>query len=167
MSKILEQLNDFRTKIVHIMSNITWLAKQQAEIVLIIILWYIVVLLLLILIHRKTLKRYKKTHEHLIFLYDTIQYQVAKAQYGNPSIQEAKGIKVVIEAEKKNYLANAKIIREEIISIEERLGQQIVSKEQRNTIYKKTKKKAWAKAFMEIIGRFTTCITAGIYKLFW
>lgn len=154
-------------KIVHIMANVSGRAEPQAEILLLVIIWYLVVLRLLLFIHRKLIKKHKRIHEQLIALYDTIRYQVAKAQYSNPTIQDAKGIKVVMESEHKNYLANAKAIREEIVSIEQRLGQRIVSDDQWNTIHKQTKKKAGAKTGMEIIGRLTTLITAGVYKLFW
>lgn len=166
MENILTSLNTFRDRIVHIMANVSWMAEPQAEILLLAILWYIVVLLLLLFIHRKLIRKHKKIHEKLVFLYDTIRYQLAKVQMGNPAIQDAKGIKVMMESEHKNYLANAKAIREEIVSIEQRLWQKIISDDQRKTIHKQTKKKAWAKAFMELIGRFTTLITAGIYKLF-
>ena len=166
-NNILTSLNTFRGKIVHIMANVSGMAEPQAEILLLAILWYIVVLLLLLFIHRKLIRKHRKIHGNLIFLYDTIRYQLAKAQSSNPAIQDAKGIKIVMESEHENYLANAKTIREEIVSIEQKLGQRIVSEDQRKTIYKQTKKKAWAKTGMEIIGRFTTLITAGIYKLFW
>ena len=118
-------------------------------------------------IHRKLLRRHKRIHENLVLLYDMLRYQIAKAQYGNPASQEIKGIKVVMESEHENYLANAKAIKQEILSIEQSLGQQIVSADQRNMINKQTKKKSTAKAFMEIIGRLTTLLTVGIYKLFW
>lgn len=78
-------------------------------------------LLLLTLIHRRLIKRHRRIHENLVLLYDTIRYQVAKAQYENPAIQDAKGIKIVIEANQKNYLTNAKAIKEEIVAIEQRL----------------------------------------------
>ena len=77
--------------------------------------------LLLMLIHRRLLRKSKKTQENLVLLYDTIRYQVARAQYGNPSIQDSKGIRVVFESEHENYSANAKAIKEEILSIEQKL----------------------------------------------
>ncbi len=166
-NSIVDNLSIFRGKIVHIMANVSGMAEPQAEILLLAILWYIVVLLLLLFIHRRLIRKHRKINENLIFLYDMIRYQLAKTQYSNPAIQGVKGIKVVIESEHENYLANAKAIKEEIISIEQKLGQKIVSDDQRNTIHKQTKKKAGAKIGMEIIGRFTTLITAGIYKLFW
>jgi hypothetical protein len=164
---IVEQLGIFRDKIIHIMANISGRTEPKAEMILLIILGYIVVLLFLLFIHRKLIKRHKRIHEHSIFLYDTIRYQVAKAQYSNPSIQESKGIKVVMESEQENYLANTKAIREEIMNIEQHVGQKIIGDDQRDTISRQTKKKNTAKAFMEIIGRLTTLITAGVYKLFW
>lgn len=96
---------------------------------------------MLLFIHSKLIKKHKRTHENLVTLYDTIRYQVAKAQYGNASIQDSKGIQVVMESEHKNYLANAQAIKEEILSIEQKLGQQIVSEDQWKTISKQTKKK--------------------------
>ena len=100
-------------------------------------------------------------------MYDTIRYQVAHTQYGNPSIQESKGIKVMIDTEHKNYLANSEAIKQEILSMEQTLGQQIISSDQWNIVNKQTKKKKSVKIVLEIIGRFTTVITVGIYKLFW
>jgi len=167
MEKILTSLNTFRSKIVHIMTNISGLQNTEAEILLIVILWYIVGLLLLVFIHRKISKKHKSIHENIIFLYDTIRYQVAKMQYENPAIQDSKGIKVVMESEHKNYLANIKAIKEEILSIEQKLGQQIVSDDQWKKISQQNKKKSKTKIFTQLIGRFTTLITAGIYKLFW
>lgn len=166
-NKIVASLNTFRSKIVHIMANVSGWAEPEAEILLLIILGYIVLLLLLLFIHRRLIRKHKKTHENLVFLYDTIRYQIAKAQYENPAAQWIKGIKVVMESEHESYLPNAKEIREEIISIEQKLGQRIISDEQWNTIKRQTKKKAGIKTLMEIIGRFTTLITAGVYKFFW
>jgi len=167
MESIVEQLNIFRGKIIHIMANVSGRTEPKAEILLLVILWYIVLIFLLLFIHRRILRKHKKIHENLVFLYDTIRYQVAKAQYGNPAAQDSKWIKVVMESEHESYLANAKAIKEEIISIEQKLGQKIISDDQRKVIAKETKRKWWAKTFMEIIGRFTTLITAGVYKLFW
>ena len=137
----MESLNLFRNKIVHIMANISGRAEPKAEIFLLVILGYIVMICLLAFIHRKIIKKHKRIHENLIFLYDTIRYQVAKIQHNNPAIQDTKSIKIVIEAEHKNYLTNAKAIREEILSIEQKLGQQIVSDNQWKVIIKQTKKK--------------------------
>jgi len=100
-----------------------------------------VLIFLLLFIHRRILRKHKKIHENLVFLYDTIRYQIAKAQYGNPAAQDSKGIKIVMESEHENYLANAKAIKEEIASIEQKLGQKIVSDDQRAAIAKQTKKK--------------------------
>lgn len=98
--------------------------------------------MLLLFIHRRLIKRHRRMHENLVLAYDTIRYQLAKAQYANSSIQDAKGIKIVFESEHDNYLANAKAIKDEIASIEQRLGQKIVADDQRNMITKQTKKKA-------------------------
>ncbi|MDD3663386.1 MAG: hypothetical protein PHT84_06020 [Candidatus Pacebacteria bacterium] len=70
-----------------------------------------------------------------------MRYQVSKAQYGNPAIQENAGINVVIKNEHKDYLHNTTAIKEEINKIEQQLGQQIVTEEQRKTINKQIKKK--------------------------
>ena len=164
---IVAQLDSFRAKIVHIMANVSGRAEPEAEIVLLVILWYIVCILLLMFIHRKLLKRQKKIHENLVSLYDTIRYQVAKAQYSNPVIQDSKWIKVVIESEHESYLKNAKIIKEEILSIEQKLGQQIITTDQRNIITKQSKKKNTVTMFVQLIGRLTTVLTVGIYKVFW
>jgi hypothetical protein len=118
-------------------------------------------------IHRKLLRKHKRTHENLVLSYDTIRYQVARAQYGNPAIQDSKGIKVVMESEHENYLANAKAIKEEIFSIEQKLGQKIISDDQWNAITKQTKKKRLLMVFVQLIGRLITLLTVGIYKLFW
>jgi hypothetical protein len=64
-------------------------------------------------------------------------------------------------------LANAKAIKEEILSIEQKLGQQIISTDQRSIINKQSKKKNNVTVFVQIIGRLTTAITVGIYKVFW
>lgn len=113
------------------------------------------------------MKRHKRIYQGLVQLYDTLRYQVANAQYTNPTIQDRKWVKVTIEADQKNYLDNAKAIKDEILSIEQTLGQTIVSEDQRKAINKQTKKKHAAKIFVEIIGRLTTLLTVGIYKLFW
>jgi len=154
-------------RILHIFVNITGLSPELAEIVLIVILGYVLLIVLLISIHRKLLKKHMKIYKDLVLMYDTIRYHVAHTQYGNPSIQESKGIKVMIDAEHKNYLANSEAIKQEILSMEQTLGQQIISSDQWNTVSKQTKKKKSVKIVLEIIGRFTTVITVGIYKLFW
>lgn len=164
---IVEQLGIFRGKIVHIMANVSGRTEPQAEMVLLLILGYIVIVLLLLFIHRRTLRKYKRIHENLVFLYDSIRYQVAKVQYSNPAIQDTKGVKVVFESEHENYGTNAKKIKEEILLIEQKLGQKIVSDNQRKTIARQTARKSSAKAFVNIIGRCTTLITAGVYRLFW
>ncbi len=167
MQNIVDQLNGFRASIVHIMANVSGRGEAEAEMLLLGILWYIVLLLLLMFIHRKLLRKQKKTHENLVVLYDTIRYQVARAQYGNPIIQDSKWIQIVIQADHKNYLTQAKTIKEEILSLEQKLGQQIITTEQRNIITKQAKKKHIISIFVQIIGWFTTLITVGIYKLFW
>ena len=154
-------------RILHIFVNITGLSPELAEIVLLVILGYIVLILLLISIHRKLLKKQKKIQENLVLLYDTIRYQVAKAQYGNPTIQDTKGVNVAIEAEHKNYPANHEAIKQEILSIEQKFGQQIISTDQWNIISKQTKKKKSVNICVQIIGRLTTVLMVGIYKLFW
>jgi len=110
-------------------------------------------------IHRKLLRRQKRIHENLVLLYDTLRYQVARAQYSNPIIQDNKGIKVVIESEYENYLVNAKVIGEEIASIEQKLGQQIITTDQRSLIKKQSKKKNNVTIFVQLIGRLTTLLT--------
>ena len=160
-------LENFRANIVHIMTNITWRESNESEIVLLAILWYIVILLLLIRIHRKLLRKHKKIHENIVALYDTIRYQVARAQYGNETIQANKWIDIILTSDHKNYLANAKTIKQEIIDIEQKLGQQIITDNQRKIITKQSKKKHWVSTFVQLIGRGITVITVGIYKLFW
>ena len=164
---IVAQLDSFRAKIVHIMANVSGRTEPEAEILLLVIIWYIVCILLLMFIHRKLLKKQKKIHENLVSLYDTIRYQVAKAQYSNPTIQNSKWIKVVIESEHESYLKNAKVIKEEILSIEQKLWQQIITTDQRNIITKQMKKKNGVTTFVQLIGRLTTVLTVGIYKVFW
>ncbi len=167
MQPIISQLNIFRTKIVHIMANVSWRAEPEAEMLLLVILWYIVLILLLISIHRKLLRTHRRTHENLIASYDMLRYQVAKAQYENPSIQDGAGIKTVIDAEHKSYLANSAAIKTEIQSIEQTLGQWIIAPEQRIKIQRQTKKKHRLFIFNQLIGRLITLLTVGIYKLFW
>lgn len=161
------QLNIFRWKIVHIMANVSGLAEAEGEILLLVILWYIVVLSLLLFIHRKIIKKQKKIHENIVLLYDTIRYQVSKAQYGNPATQQNKWINLILQSEHKNYLYHTKEIHDEIITIEQQIGQQLVTEAQRKTINKQVKKKKWTYTMMQTIGRGITVITAGIYKLFW
>lgn len=165
-NSIVQNLNTFRGKIVHIMANVSGREEPKAQILLLIILGYIVVVLLLLFIHRKLIKRHKRIHENLILLYDTIRYQIAKAQQANPIIQDAKGIKVVIDADHKKYLVNIDAIHQEIRTIEQKLWQKIVADDQRATIMKQTHKKKIILLFAQLIGRVTTLITAGIYKLF-
>jgi hypothetical protein len=118
-------------------------------------------------IHRTLLRRHKRIHENLVLLYDTIRYQLAKAQYGNPTSQDSKGIRVVFEAAHENYLVNIDAIHQEINSIEQKFGQQIISADQRTKIVKQMHKKKIVMIFVQIIGRITTLLTVGIYKLFW
>jgi hypothetical protein len=118
------------------------------------------------LIHRKLLKIKKRIYENLILSYDTLRYQLSKAQYENPNIQDSKGIKIVIDAEQKNYPAHKEAIKEEIHSIEEKLGKQIITEDQRKTITKQTHKKKTMTIFVQLIGRINTILTIGIYKLF-
>lgn len=167
MENLLTSLENFRASIVHIMANISGRENTQAEILLLIILWYIVVFFLLIGIHRKLLRKHKKIHENIVTLYDTIRYQVAKAQYGNEAIQNSNGIKSIITSDHKNYLTNAATIKQELLTIEQTLGQQIITQDQRKIINKQTKKKHSVNIFVQVIGRFITVITVGIYKLFW
>lgn len=163
----MEKLQLLWDKILHILVNSSWWSKAASEIILLSILGYIVLLLLLLFIHRKIIKKHKKIHKNIVFLYDSMRYQVSKAQYGNPGIQENAGINIVIKNEHKDYLHNTITIKEEISKIEQQIGQQIVTEEQRKNINKQIKKKKWTYTIMQIIGRITTSITAGIYKLFW
>ncbi|HBB03591.1 TPA: hypothetical protein DCZ39_01635 [Patescibacteria group bacterium] len=149
------------------MANVSGWTESQSETILLAILGYIIVLLLLIAIHRKGLKKYKKIHEDLILSYDTMRYKVARAQYGNPALQDNKGISTAIEGDHKDYLVNTKAIKQEILSIEQKLGQEIISTEQWITIEQQAKKKNRIMTCVEIIGRVTTILTVGIYKLFW
>lgn len=149
------------------MSNVSGRENAQAEILLLAILWYIVLLVLLMGIHRKLLKKHKRTHENIVALYDTIRYQVARAQYGNEAIQNNKWIDAILTSDHKNYLANATTIQQEILDIEQKLGQQIITDDQRKTINKQTKKKHSVNIFVQLIGWCITGITLGIYKLFW
>ena len=128
---------------------------------------YIVLLLLLLFIHSKLLKIQRKTHENVVILYDTLRYQVAKAQYESREVEESKGIQSVIDTEHKNYLSNAKAIKEEILAIEDQLGQEIISSNQRKTIDEQTKKKNRLTVGVQTIGRIITILTIGIYKIFW
>jgi hypothetical protein len=93
----------------------------------------------LLFIHRKIIKKHKRVHENIVLLYDTIRYQISKAQYGNPAIQQNTGINNVLKSEHKNYLYHSKEINKEITTIEQQLGQQIITEEQRKTINKQIK----------------------------
>jgi len=145
----------------------TGLNNHHVELLLIGIFWYTTIVFFLIAIHRKIITTNKKTHEDLILLYDNIRYHIAQKQYQNPTIQNTKAIKIPIESQQKNYLANTKAIQEEVLAIEQTLGQTIVSEEQWNTIYKITKKQKRTRQQKQTIGRLITLITGGIYKLFW
>jgi len=50
-------------------------------------------------------------------------------------------LRALFEAEQKNYLANSKLIRQEIQSIESKLGVTIISEDTWGNIKKLTKKK--------------------------
>ena len=162
----MENLNAFRGNIVHIIANISGRTEAKAGMILMGILGYIIGILVLIIIHRKITKRHKKIYENLTYLYDMIRYQVTRAQAGNPSIQDNKGIKVVVDVEHQNYLANSIAIKEEISSIEQKIGQQIVSAEQRTVLATQTKKKRVLMLFVQLLWRIITVLTVGIYKLF-
>ncbi len=163
----MEKLTIFRGQIVHIMGNVSGRAEPDAELLLVAILWYIVIILLLVMIHRRIVRKHERIHENLVFLYDTIRYQVARVQASNPIIQDNKGIKVIMESEHKNYLANSTAIKEEINLMEQKLGQQIVSADQRTTITKQSKKKRTLMILVQLLWRIITVLTVGIYKLFW
>ena len=149
------------------MANISGLAEPQAEVVLWVILGYILGISLLIFLHNKLLKKHKKNYEHLTLLYDTVRYTIAKAQYNNSIIQESKWINITIEADHKSYLANTLAIKQEILSIEQQLGQQIISVDQWMTIDEEVKKTKKTMISIQILGRIITVLTVGIYKLFW
>ena len=83
-------MENLRTNIVHIIANIINQSETQAELRTQVFVGYSIVLGLLIPLHRRLLQSHKKTHENVIFLYDTLRYKVAHAQYKNPSIQEGK-----------------------------------------------------------------------------
>lgn len=155
-----------RENIVHIIANISGRENPQAELLLLIILGYIISMILLISLHRKLIIRQKKIHEHLVLLYDTIRYELAKAQYNSPIIQESEGIKKVITTEHKTYLANATTIKQEILAIEQKNGQEIISADQRSIIHKETKKKNILTIVVQTIWWINTLFTVGIYKLF-
>lgn len=167
MENLLTSLENFRTNIVHMVTNITWRESGKAEIVLLIVIWYAVIFFLLIRIHRKLLKKHKKIYENIVALYDTIRYQVARAQYGNEAIQTSKWIDTIIHSDHKNYLANAAGIKQTLLDIEQKFGQQIITADQWKTIAKQTKKKHTTNIFVQLIGWCITGITVGIYKLFW
>lgn len=72
-----------------------------------------------------------------------------------------------MQSDHKNYLANATAIKEEILDIEQKNGLQIVSEDQWKMIHIQTNKKNRITIGVQIIGRITTILTIGIYKLFW
>lgn len=72
-----------------------------------------------------------------------------------------------MESGHKNYPTNIDVIHQEVNSIEQKLGQQITSTDQRTTIIKQTQRKKIVTIFVQLIGRLTTLLTIGIYKLFW
>ena len=72
-----------------------------------------------------------------------------------------------MEANHKNYPANAAAIKQEILAIQQKTGQEIVFTDQRTMITKQTKNKTTRTILTQLIGRLTTIITIGIYKLFW
>jgi hypothetical protein len=163
---IVGQLDISRWNIVYTIANTNGRSEKQVEIRLLIILGYIVIVLLLMFIHRTLLRKEKKTHENLVILYDVIRYQVARAQYENSSI-EGDGIQTIINTEHKEYVENAATIKQEILSIEKRSGQDMVTEKQRKTIHQQTKKKNRLTKLVKYIGRTLTILTVGIYKLFW
>lgn len=155
-----------RGNIIHIMTNVSGREASQAELFLLIALGYVLLMILLIAIHRRLVKRQKNIHKNLVLLYDTIRYQVAKAQYGTPTPQGNEGINKVMTADHKNYLGNATAIKQEVLTIEQKNGQEIISADQRKTIQKQTKKKNILTIIVQGIGRIITLLTIGIYKLF-
>ncbi|MEI6773268.1 MAG: hypothetical protein WCL18_00060 [bacterium] len=72
-----------------------------------------------------------------------------------------------MEADHKNYPANAATIKQEIVDIQQKIEQEIVSNEQRTIITKQSKNKNTRTILTQLIGRLITIITMGIYKLFW
>ena len=156
-----------RNTLIHSIATKSGRWEGQSEAIIVAILGYIVAISLLTWIHRKVLRKNKKIHENIVLVYDTIRYQLAKAQYSNPIIQDSKRIRIITETEHKNYLANQREIKEKIIFIEQSLWQEIVGADQRTKIDKLIQKKKRLTVCTEITGRFITTITVGSYKLFW
>ena len=156
-----------RNTLIHSIAAKSGRWEAQTEMIIVVVLGCVVTILLLTWIHGKGMKKNKKIHENIVLAYDTIRYQIAKAQYSNPSIQDSKRIHMITETEHKNYLANQGEIKGKIISIEQFLWQEIIAADQRTKIEKLTQKKKRLTLCTQIIGRFITTITAGIYKLFW
>lgn len=164
---ILSQTTLYREKILHIIANISGLSEANAEIRTLSILWYIVAIILLCVFHKKLIKIQTTYKQKIVELYDTIRYQVAKAQYATPSIQVTPGIKIIMNAEHKTYEANAQAIQQEIKTMEQLSGTTIITEEQRTILGKQISKKRKISTIVSIFGRCITTITAGIYKLFW
>lgn len=116
---IIGQMSILRWDVVYNITNATGRTSSQAERSIGIAI-YIIVIFLLRNIHRNLVKKQKRIHTDLILLYDTIRYQLAKAQYSNISIQGIPGITNAMTAEHKNYIANAQAIKTEIVDIEQK-----------------------------------------------
>ena len=119
--------------------------------------------MLLIITHRLLLNKQKKILENLVTSYDTFRYQIAKVQYKNHSIQDNKGIQVVMESHRRNYPSNAKDIKKEILAIEQKLGQQIITTNERTILHEQTKRKNILTIFVQIIRTITTILLSLIH----
>lgn len=155
-----------RKNVIQIVSNLSGRGESQAEWVVLLVLGYLILLIVLLYIHSKLLKKQKNIQKNLVFLYDTIRYQLAKVQYETLTNTENEGINKIITADHKTYLANAKAIKQEILAIEQKNAQKIISTAQRKVIHKETRKKNILEIGVQGIGRISTIFTAGIYKLF-
>jgi hypothetical protein len=71
-----------------------------------------------------------------------------------------------MESDHKNYPANASAIKQEIMAIEQKNGQEIIAADQRWMIQKETQRKNRITIATQMIGRITTLLTVGIYKVF-
>lgn len=137
------------------------------------ILFYCVILPLLIFIHRKICKKYEELQKDLVNEIDEIMYLLAKYQYqshlskqtlwGDPHFMM---MREMFKTGHFQYLDNIKIIKENTKKVELIFRNQIVSDEKRNTIAKMEKKLLKKKRHKNVLGRFCSIVTVGIYRLF-
>ena len=161
----MEYINQFGAQIVHIVSNVTGLASERAQVLCLIIVAYLIVLIALIIVQKQLRARLRTRLIDLTRLYDTLRYQVAKAQYASPNMKQAPGVSALLSEKNPDYLHHTDSIHEEIQKIEQEIGSKIISDEQRNQLLTQQKIYLRKRGVSKFFYWITCILTAFLYAL--